>query len=141
MPDRLWHILYRSTARYSPDDPSTLAIVQEAERRNPRLGVTGLLYREDWRFYQYIEGPRAGLETLFAGIRRDERHFHVVVLSAGAVPIRFYETWAMLWIRHDRGVGRPGRMEAPIADGLETAALHGFLLGLAQSHRPALPSA
>jgi hypothetical protein len=84
-------LLYRSRAR-----PGLLAddlndIIETAEARNRRLGVTGLLLHGRMEalpgvageFVQWLEGPEEAVETLFGNIERDGRHTGIEVLGRG----------------------------------------------------------
>lgn len=85
-------LLYRSRAR-----PGLLAsdlndIIAAAEARNAAVGVTGLLLYGRMEaipgvpgeFVQWLEGPEAAVEGLFADIEGDRRHTNVEVLARGS---------------------------------------------------------
>lgn len=84
-------LLYRSRARTALLAADLNQIIETARRRNRRLGVTGLLLHGQMEtipgiageFVQWIEGPKASVDELFADIAQDSRHTDVEVLARG----------------------------------------------------------
>lgn len=54
--------------------PEICRIIRAAHRNNGAQGVTGALVCLDGWFVQVLEGPHAGIEAIFARLRRDPRH-------------------------------------------------------------------
>jgi uncharacterized Fe-S cluster-containing MiaB family protein len=56
-------------------------IIATARRNNPRFGITGLLVFGSGIFFQWLEGPRDTVTSLFKMISADPRHSDVVLLT------------------------------------------------------------
>ena len=56
-------------------------IITTARYHNPRFGITGLLVFGSGIFFQWLEGPRDNVTSLFKIISSDPRHSHVVLLT------------------------------------------------------------
>lgn len=86
-------LVYVSTATTDPH--ATTDILQLSRRNNERDGITGLLYSDDKRFLQVLEGPDAAVEATLARIARDTRHRAMVMLSRRVVDAREFGSWSM----------------------------------------------
>ncbi|MGJ7546637.1 BLUF domain-containing protein [Variovorax sp. LT1R16] len=71
------------------------ALLRQAQKNNPSLGITGGLAVLEGVFLQYLEGKEDAVESLFARILPDQRHAHVKVLERRAVPRRMFSDWSM----------------------------------------------
>lgn len=93
---RVHHLLYHSRAT-EPLAPAQLAqLLAQAEAYNTQHDITGLLcYSSDGHFVQLLEGTEAAVQELFARIRQDPRHYHVVTLHEQAGPARRFADWRM----------------------------------------------
>jgi hypothetical protein len=56
-------------------------IISTARQHNPRFGITGLLVFGSGIFFQWLEGPRDNVTSLFKIISADPRHSNVVLLT------------------------------------------------------------
>jgi hypothetical protein len=90
-----YHILYRSQATNFPSEPQLQQILEWSRIYNEQQDITGLLLYSDGRFAQFIEGEEAKLHHLFDRIQQDSRHQHVVVISEGPAPYRWFADWRM----------------------------------------------
>jgi hypothetical protein len=92
---RLLRLTYASRAAdgLSRDDLS--AIAREAQSRNRRLSITGLLLYVDGDFLQVLEGPGSAVEQLFELIEKDPRNKWVTRLSTERILRRAFEDWSM----------------------------------------------
>lgn len=70
-------------------------ILAASRRNNGRDSITGLLYADEKRFLQALEGPEEKVETAFARIQQDARHRALVVLSRRKVGEREFGMWEM----------------------------------------------
>lgn len=88
-------IAYRSiaTQRLSPLELDALLV--DARVFNAAVGVTGVLFHHDGRFFQYIEGEAAGLDQVYERIRKARAHRELVELLHGPVAQRQFERWHM----------------------------------------------
>ena len=104
----LFRVLYRSCALIDIHDRQNLDILRTAISRNSEVGLTGFLLRDPWYFYQYLEGPRHGVDTALASIQRDTRHFSLEFLMLENCDFRFFPDWAMcLEINHRKTKTEP----------------------------------
>ncbi|CAM8630644.1 BLUF domain containing protein [Burkholderiales bacterium] len=94
--DLLYNLVYCSHASAGADDKTVDAIVATSRRRNPPLGITGLLVFGGGVFFQWIEGPKAHVTRLMELITSDPRHETVVILSTSEeVRERIFPNWDM----------------------------------------------
>ena len=75
------HIVYCSQAAQHMDKEALENIIATARRNNPRFGITGLLVFGSGIFFQWLEGPRDTVTSLFQMISADPRHSDVVLLT------------------------------------------------------------
>ena len=92
----LYNVVYCSRAAAQVDDAEVARIVATAQRRNPALGITGLLVFGSGIFFQWLEGPREQVQQLMTVLRADPRHDNVVALSENEeIRERLFSDWAM----------------------------------------------
>jgi hypothetical protein len=92
----LHNLVYCSRATAGVDDAAVERIVASARRRNPMLGLTGMLVFGSGVFFQWLEGPRDGITRLMALLRADPRHENIVVLNeTEEVRERMFPDWDM----------------------------------------------
>lgn len=92
----LYNVVYCSRASAAVDSTDVDAIVATARRRNPVLGITGILVYGSEVFFQWIEGPKAEVLGLMKRIETDRRHETLVVLSTSEeMRERVFPTWDM----------------------------------------------
>jgi len=75
------HIVYCSQAVQHMDKEALEKIIAAAKHHNPRLGITGLLVFGSGIFFQWLEGPKDNVTSLFKTITADPRHSDVVLLT------------------------------------------------------------
>ncbi|WP_353343116.1 BLUF domain-containing protein [Litorivita sp. NS0012-18] len=89
-------LLYRSFALLPEIDSSNLAIVQAALTHNPKVGISGYLWRAETQFFQALHGPTAAVQALMERIKADPRHHSVeILLQEQAQPSSPFEGWSM----------------------------------------------
>ena len=86
-----------STARSGRADDDLAAILREAIAHNGLDGITGLLYCEDDRFLQVIEGPEESMASLVGRLERDRRHRDMEILIDCTIDTREFGDWAMVY--------------------------------------------
>ena len=92
----LFNLVYCSRAADGVDDTAVDCIIQSASRRNPALGITGLLVFGSGIFFQWLEGPRDNVMQLMALLQTDPRHQSIVKLSTSEeVRERLFPDWDM----------------------------------------------
>ncbi|MBO9712605.1 BLUF domain-containing protein [Sphingomonas sp.] len=75
--------------------PDPEAILRVSRVNNARDGITGLLYSDERRFLQVLEGEPLAVEQAFARIQLDPRHRAIVVLLRREIEAREFGDWAM----------------------------------------------
>lgn len=92
----LFNVVYCSRATAGVESADVDTIVSTARRRNPALGITGILVFGSEVFFQWIEGPKEQVLGLMKSIEADRRHDTLVVLSTGEeIRERVFPTWDM----------------------------------------------
>ncbi|UOQ69537.1 BLUF domain-containing protein [Hymenobacter volaticus] len=94
-------VLYRSQATTPLRDDQLTDLLEQAAAFNKKHDLTGLLCYGDGRFIQLLEGSQQAVHTLYAKIRRDARHQHVVTLQDASAPLRFFSDWRLAFVRSD----------------------------------------
>lgn len=75
--------------------PNIADILTTSRRNNARAGLTGLLYGDDQRFMQVLEGPDDAVEAAYTRIKADPRHCAAVILSRRTIEQREFGPWEM----------------------------------------------
>jgi len=75
------NIVYCSRAVNDMDKDALEKIIDTAKHHNPRFGITGLLVFGSGIFFQWLEGPKDNVSSLFKIISADPRHSNVVLLT------------------------------------------------------------
>jgi len=75
------NIVYCSRAVHDMDKEALEKIIATAKHHNPRFGITGLLVFGSGIFFQWLEGPKDNVSSLFKIISADPRHSNVVLLT------------------------------------------------------------
>ncbi len=88
-------VVYSSRAVAPLSEPDLRHLMQTAQARNAREGITGVVLYDDSRFFQWLEGPEDGVERVMGSIRNDRRHTDLEVLSHHASPARRFDGWDM----------------------------------------------
>jgi hypothetical protein len=88
-------LMYRSLARDAPSAEALHTLLRQCRERNAREGLTGFLVLHQGRFVQWLEGPEAGLQQVWASIERDPRHHQVELLRRTHGTHRLFAGWQM----------------------------------------------
>lgn len=91
----LFQLLYLSRTRLDWTEPELAALTADAQERNARLGLTGLLLYGNGHFLQLLEGRRQPLLLTYDRIARDARHTDLQTLLDAATTRRTFPRWAM----------------------------------------------
>lgn len=89
------HIVYQSTAVGQPTTADLKFLLQQSRFNNQRLNITGLLLHGNGEYLQVLEGSYDAVHALYATIRTDYRHTHVITLSDGPIETRVFNDWSM----------------------------------------------
>jgi hypothetical protein len=88
-------ITYTSSAVAAPSAEEIDHLLRKARSRNEQELVTGVLLYADGTFLQYLEGPLAGLERVYAAILRDPLHHQIFEMIREPIERREFDEWTM----------------------------------------------
>ena len=92
----IFNLVYCSQATAGVESADVDTIIATSRRRNPVLGITGILVFGGGVFFQWIEGPKAEVMGLARRIEADPRHEMMTILSTDEeVRERIFPTWDM----------------------------------------------
>ncbi|MGC2467028.1 MAG: BLUF domain-containing protein [Candidatus Acidiferrum sp.] len=91
----MFHLVYASSALQPFTKPELQALLEQARRKNDKLGVTGMLLYKDGNSMQVLEGEQDTVGKLGETIERDPRHRGVLVLLRGTSEQRLFPDWTM----------------------------------------------
>jgi hypothetical protein len=93
----LVRLVYASRAEGAIDDALVASIFDRSRTYNLEHGITGILctYAQGNVFLQVLEGGRAAVNRLYAGIARDPRHRDVTLLDYAEIDERRFASWRM----------------------------------------------
>ena len=90
-------IAYVSSAVFSFNETTLLDLVDQCQRNNERLGITGILVYSDGNFMQVIEGADLPTHALYDRIQRDVRHRAVTTVHQQLIQVREFLGWSMAY--------------------------------------------
>ena len=77
-------------------DPGSLgAMVEKAQEKNEKRGISGLLLLSGDRFLQVLEGKPAEVNALYRRIVTDSRHGEVDLVGFEQIGVRLFADWGM----------------------------------------------
>jgi len=91
----LIRVFYVSEISPGCSETDLQVILGQAQIRNRRLDVTGMLAKSDGHFCQVLEGRPGAVDDVMSRVRRDRRHAKVRVLMEQPSDHRMFEGWAM----------------------------------------------
>ena len=91
----MFQLVYASTAAKLFSSKELFEQLAQYREKNLRLGITGLLLYKQGSFMQVLEGEEKTVRGLFAIIRGDPRHHHILLLMALPVAERQFPNWSM----------------------------------------------
>ena len=100
--DSMRRLVYMSRATSADTAEDQQAIFGSARRNNGLDGITGVLWAEDGRYLQLLEGPDESVTAAFRRISSDDRHTDIVVLEDREVTERAFSEWAMAGLPGER---------------------------------------
>lgn len=92
---QMLRLLYFSTARADIDKSDVDDIVEVAEKKNKKLGITGALAFNGRNFCQVLEGDENAVRALIEEIEADKRHSGFKIIDEKAVETRHFPDWSM----------------------------------------------
>lgn len=66
-----------------------------ARSYNKTFQITGVLLYHDGNFFQYLEGPRLGLQTIYPYIQRSKLHHDIIEMAREPISQRAFSSWLM----------------------------------------------
>ena len=100
---------YVSTALEFYNQMMLLDLLEEANKRNAKAGITGMLLYKDGQFMQILEGSEKAVKTTFGRISKDPRHYGIIVLLKETAEERHFPNWSMAF----RDLDSPEQREVP----------------------------
>jgi hypothetical protein len=91
----LHSLIYVSAASQALSLSDIDRLLERAQQRNSRHGLTGMLLYDGDAFMQYIEGPAEGLGRIYPGIRASSLHERVIELVRGTLERREFPEFSM----------------------------------------------
>ena len=91
----LTSLAYVSSAVRLPDAATLDALLADSREYNRNAEVTGALLYQDGCFFQYLEGPPAALDLVYARIRAARLHRDLILLVHRKVDQRHFAAWHM----------------------------------------------
>ncbi len=88
-------ILYMRSTTVQGDGADLAMILEQSRHNNAIDGVTGLLWSDGAHFLQVFEGPTTRVETTYARIGKDVRHYDIVLLHNQRIAERQFGGWSM----------------------------------------------
>jgi hypothetical protein len=91
----LVRLLYASRLADGDHTDAIESILTQSRRRNPELGITGVLCHASGVFMQVLEGGRSPVNALYNKIAGDSRHREVMLLHYEEITERRFGGWTM----------------------------------------------
>ncbi|QEG21433.1 methyl-accepting chemotaxis protein [Mariniblastus fucicola] len=91
----LTRLVYTSVRTASCNDAAVEDIVASAQRNNPPLDLTGVLFHTKNRFLQVLEGPHDNVMETYEKIVEDTRHRSALVRFCEPIQQRHFGNWGM----------------------------------------------
>lgn len=88
-------VAYRSTAVAGLAAADIDRLLVDARAHNQLVGVTGVLLYDGVHFFQYFEGPTAGVARIYRRICGSRMHVEIQELQHGPVPRTYFSQWHM----------------------------------------------
>lgn len=88
-------LIYLSQTTRPMSKTETGQLIQRAQERNAKAGLTGMLVLLQERFLQVLEGPQGSLAQCYNRIAKDQRHSHLQLLHSSAIHSRAFPDWKM----------------------------------------------
>ena len=95
------HTFYVSKSTLAPHNVVDQDILHQARKNNPRLELTGCLFRAPNTYAQILEGPIQSIEQIMSVIRVDARHYDLIEWPPTETKTRFFQEWSMGYANKD----------------------------------------
>lgn len=88
-------IAYVSNAAKGLTEAQLEQLLAASRKRNSELGITGVLLFDHDLFFQYFEGSKAAVETVFQHIQRSVFHSGLYLMMREPISQRAFPDWLM----------------------------------------------
>jgi hypothetical protein len=88
-------LVYVSSAKHLLSAAELEHLLKRARARNAEHEVTGVLLYAFGNFMQYLEGPPAGMSTVYDVIKADPLHHGIIELLREPIDAREFADWTM----------------------------------------------
>jgi hypothetical protein len=103
MPD-LSAIVYVSSAIHLGSEAELERLLIGARTFNATAKVTGVLLYDAGSFFQYLEGPRQGIDEVYARIKASSLHHGIIQLQNHPIERREFASWQMGFVHAPRSL-------------------------------------
>jgi hypothetical protein len=93
--DKLYQIIYVSTASRFFNRTELLAFLKPARERNVQANITGVLLYKDGQLMEVLEGPEGAVKESFDHISRRSEHYGLMVINKAYIKQRQFTDWSM----------------------------------------------
>lgn len=101
MKPKLISLTYISQATQDMGMLALMRLVSQAILHNKEISVTGVLFYENKRFGQTIEGGEPEILGLWEKIKQDPRHHEIKLIDIKEIADRQFSQWAMRFLGAD----------------------------------------
>ncbi|QWN07038.1 BLUF domain-containing protein [Xanthomonas citri] len=88
-------VAYVSEARRPMSMGELDRLLISSSAHNSQAGITGVLLYDGARFFQYFEGPPAGVRQTYDRVRQSSRHIVIAEVYNGSITERHFPDWQM----------------------------------------------
>jgi hypothetical protein len=93
--DKLYQIIYVSTASKFFNRTELLAFLQQARERNAQANITGVLLYKDGHLMEVMEGSEEAVKESFDHISQRSEHYGLMVINKAYIKQRQFTDWSM----------------------------------------------
>lgn len=92
---------YVSKSTFASENVVDNDILYQAGHNNPKLELTGCLFRAANLYGQILEGPVPSIEDMMRAIRLDARHFDIIEWPITETTARAFPDWSMGYAKRE----------------------------------------
>lgn len=94
---------YAYSSKFNFDHDITVIpnIVRTSRLNNLKDHITGMLIFDGEKFFQFIEGDQAAINSLVKKIKSDNRHIDFIEITFGELDQRVFNDWNMAYTNTD----------------------------------------
>ena len=88
-------LIYTSRPTIDFTEEILVEMLNASQKKNAKLGISGLLVLHDGKFIQLLEGPKENVRSLYDSIKNDPRHTDLKVELDTETALRAVPSWNM----------------------------------------------